>query len=197
MDNLNNINNLISKVNNVLSKSAQTQQQNNDVITKPYSQNEKIINNVDNNVNEILKTVNKSINDSITSNNALATLKTNYKNVLELYLTYLKKNEVLEEKIKKYEINTTTNDRKTFYEVQNYDILKYWYKIWWWIYFILVITLALGIFLTKSQYSFRYKFISLLLFILYPFVIDYIVLYLLKWLLQLQSFLPKNVYTTI
>jgi len=140
---------------------------------------------------------NKNITLATESNDTLGSLTKNYFHVLELYETYVEENAILGERIRSYGADLVTNDRKTFYEVQNYDILSSWFKIWRWIYFILLIVFTLGIFLTKSSYSYFAKISLLILFIIYPYTINYVVLYLLQMFVNIQSLLPKNVYTTL
>ena len=147
--------------------------------------------------NEIQSSFNENVNKAIELNDTLSSLTNNYQNVLELYNNYVEENGFLREKINYQKTDIITNDRKTYYEIQNYQILKSWYIIWRWIYFILLVVFGLGIFLTKSAYSFWAKLGLLALFGMYPYVIDYVVFYLLKAGASFISLLPKNVYTTL
>jgi hypothetical protein len=56
---------------------------------------------------------------------------------------------------------------------------------------------GIGILVSKSGYSIWAKLGFFALFALYPYFIDYVVLYLLKACANLISLLPKNVYTTL
>jgi len=160
-------------------------------------QRQNLLTDADNKANEILVSFNKDVARATEMNDTLSNLTKNSAHVTELYNNYLQENAILKEEIKLYASDMVTSDRKTYYETQNYDILKTWYIIWRWIYFLLVVTFAIGIFLTKSSYSLRTKIILLVLLFIYPYVIDYVVLYLLKWLMQIYSLLPKNVYTSL
>jgi hypothetical protein len=147
--------------------------------------------------NEIHASFNDNSANATELNDTLSTLTSNFQHVTELYQDYLKENAVLREKIKAFGNEVVTSDRKTYYETQNYDILKTWYYIWRWIYFILLVVFAVGIFLSKSGYSIWAKLGFFALFALYPYFIDYIVLYSLKAGANVIALLPKNVYTTL
>ena len=147
--------------------------------------------------NEIQVSFNENSAKAIELNDTLSSLTKNYQHVTELYQTYVEENAILGQKIQSYRTDVVTSDRKTYYENQNYDIIKTWYSIWRWIYFILLIVFGVGIFLSKSGYSIWAKLGLFALFALYPYVIDYVVLYLLKAGANLGSIIPKNVYTTL
>lgn len=147
--------------------------------------------------NEIQASFNENVNKAIELNDTLFSLTNNYQNVLELYYNYVEENAILKERIKYQKTDIVTNDRKTYYEIQNYEILKSWYVIWRWIYFILLIGFGIGILLTKSAYSIWAKLGLFALFALYPYFIDYVVFYLLKSGAGFISLLPKNIYTTL
>jgi len=147
--------------------------------------------------NEIHASFNDNSATATELNDTLSTLTSNFQHVTELYQDYLKENAVLREKIKAFGNEVVTSDRKTYYETQNYDILKTWYYIWRWIYFILLVVFAVGIFLSKSGYSIWAKLGFFALFALYPYFIDYVVFYSLKAGANVISLLPKNVYTTL
>lgn len=151
----------------------------------------------ENKTNELHVSFNEKINNAIEMNDTLSSLTKNYQNVLELYDNYVEENAILKQKLLNIKTDIVTSDRKTYYEVQNYDILKTWYIIWRWIYFILLVGFGIGIFLTKSAYSIWAKLGLFTLFALYPYFIDYVVLYSLKAGVNFSSLLPKNVYTTL
>jgi hypothetical protein len=147
--------------------------------------------------NKIHVKFNENSTNATELNDTLSSLTINFQHVTELYQDYLKENEILREKIRAFGNDVVTSDRKTYYETQNYDILKTWYYIWRWIYFILLVVFGIGIFLSKSGYSIWAKLGFFALFALYPYFIDYIVFYFLKAGINLISLLPKNVYTTL
>ena len=160
-------------------------------------QSKKLNEDAEKKANELHSRFNENSTTATELNDTLSSLTTNFQHVTELYQDYLKENAILREKIKAYGNDVVTSDRKTYYETQNYDILKTWYFIWRWIYFVLLIVFGVGIFLSKSGYSVWSKLVFFALFALYPYFIDYVVLYLLKAGANLISLMPRNVYTTL
>ena len=146
--------------------------------------------------NDILLAFNKNVTTATGLNEEFGTLAQNLANVTELYQRYVKENKALSSRIRSFNTDLVTSDRMTFYEKQNYDIIKGRYSVWFWIYIALVVVFALGIFLSKSTYTFVTKIIILLLLIIYPFVIDYISTYVLKGIYNASTLVPKNVYVS-
>lgn len=124
-------------------------------------------------------------------------LSSNYQHILELFNGYVKSNESLKGELNGVQKDIVTNDRKTYYEYEHFTSMKNWYYLFKWIYIILVFVFILGIFLVRNSYSLKYKIFLLVIFILYPFVIDFIVLYLIQLSLRLYSLLPTNIYTNL
>jgi hypothetical protein len=120
-----------------------------------------------------------------------------YTNTFDLYQKYLTDNSILQEQIDGINTDTVTSDRKSFYEGQGVDKLNNWYSFLKWIYIILLVVYAFGMILAESNYRFLTKFLILLAFIIYPFVIVYLVTFLYEGYLKISSLLPKNAYTTI
>jgi hypothetical protein len=158
---------------------------------------ERLVKEAEKKTNDMLVNFNQNVKKATQLNATLSSLTIDYEHILELYKNYLEENEILNNKIISFGTDLVTNDRKTYYEDQNYDILVGWYSIWRWIYFILLIVFALGIFLSKSSYSIWAKLGLLGVLILYPYFINYLVFYLLKIILNIQSLLPKNVYNSL
>lgn len=124
-------------------------------------------------------------------------LSSNYQHILELFNGYVKSNESLKGELNGVQKDIVTNDRKTYYEYEHFTSMKNWYYLFKWIYIILVFVFILGMFLVRNSYSLKYKIFLLVIFILYPFVIDFIVLYLIQLSLRLYSLLPTNIYTNL
>jgi hypothetical protein len=124
-------------------------------------------------------------------------LNTTYQNAFELYKKYLEENAKLQNEINEINTDTVTNDRKTYYESQGYNKLQSWYKLFKWIYIFLLIIYVIGLFLAGSRYSFISKIGILFALILYPFVINYVVMFVYNGLSRIYSLLPKNAYTTL
>ena len=120
----------------------------------------------------------------------------NSKNTFELYNRYLKENKNAETIIQDSHGDVLTNDRKTYYETQEYDSLDWWYNFFIGAYYIFVISFAVGLILFPNKLSLLRKIGLLILFVIYPFIIDYIVTFLMKIINNITKLLPKNVYRT-
>jgi len=124
--------------------------------------------------------------------NNIKSLIANLQNVTELYNNYIDENSELKEEIIQSGSDVGTNDRKTYYERQNLKFLLNWYNLWSWIYFILLIVFFIMIFTNKSKYSFYVKILIFLLFIIYKYVFDKILLHLIYSVRYVGTLLPKN-----
>lgn len=124
-------------------------------------------------------------------------LYTNYQNVDELYNKYLNENDKINKNIRNTKSDTITNDRKSYYEIQQYEILLQWYYIFRCIYVIFVIMFIISIMLIHNSYSFKYKIFILILFIIYPFVIMHVLNYFIQFIQHIYSLFPKNAYTKL
>ena len=115
--------------------------------------------------------------------------------VYETYSELNEKNGVVDDINKK----SVTNDRKSFYEAQEYDNLILWYSRFWWFYYILAIIASIIVLLSISPdiISFTQKCIIVVCIFLYPYVIRYILMPFI-WLYNfIYNFLPKNVYKNL
>lgn len=127
-------------------------------------------------------------------------LLVNFKNVVELYIKYKKENIALFKKLKDETSDLLTNERKTFYEDQGIDNLKFIYHyIILTIYIIFVI--AFGsfslMFPTSAFYNWKVKLFLFIAFIILPFVATYILDFIIGFFNFLYNLLPKNVRLTI
>ena len=89
------------------------------------------------------------------------------------------------------------NDRKTYYENQNYNILLDWYMFFSWIYWLLGIIFIISIFIVKNDLTVKTKIIYTVNIVLYFLLMKYIIIYILKLLVYLYNLLPKNVYNSM
>jgi hypothetical protein len=121
----------------------------------------------------------------------------NLTNVIELLNKYLKENKNLEKDINNISSDILTNDRKTYYEDQNIDKLKTFYKWMKYIYIFIVVVYLFCIFLIPPQISIKKEIFIFVLLVLYPFIIHPI-FRLLNWIYEkIMSIIPKNVYKTL
>ena len=102
-----------------------------------------------------------------------------------------------EDMIEENEDDIIMNDRKTYYENQNYDTLLDWYSFFSWIYWFIAIIFVLSLLLSKNEMTLQIKAIYIIGVILYFFTMKYILIYLFKLLFYLYNLLPKNVYTSL
>ena len=114
--------------------------------------------------------------------------------VNDVLLQILQNNKQLEISIDETGNDILTNDRKSYYEQENYASLEWWYKVWLYIYIILLVVFIIAIFVTNNQFSFMSKIGILILFIAYIFITKPIILFTISILRIIYSFLPKNVY---
>ena len=138
------------------------------------------------------------------ANNVLSSIKTydgllmNVKNVVDLFLKYKKENVELTKKIKEETNDILTNERKTYYQDQGIDNLKFYY-----FYFLVTIyvicVLAFGIFnfIYPSQMSFIKRMVIFILFIILPFLSTWILGKLIWIVYSIYGLLPKNLHKTL
>jgi hypothetical protein len=126
-----------------------------------------------------------------------SSLYTNYDYVNELYANYVSENAETRKHIGAINSDVVTSDRKTYYESQSYESLTKWYYIFRWIYILLLLAFFIGIFLADSDKSRTYKWVTFLLFVMYPIVIHVIISYIIKTWNQYYILLPKNVYKSL
>ena len=144
--------------------------------------------------------VNNLLNEIKELNNSYKTSYSSYKYLSKLDKKYNDEILGLEENMKKASITTgdvTTNDRKTYYEKQNYDNLLGWYKFYIWVYVLLFIVFIILLFITSTPVSITKKIIFIVFFVLYPFFITGLTLWGIRIFYNLTTLLPSNVYTKI
>jgi len=134
---------------------------------------------------------------AVNNNNNFSSIVDSSKYVDDVFLQITKNNMDLERNIINTDNDILTNDRKKYYEQENYDTLDWWYKLWLYIYILLLVVFAIAIFLANSQFSIMSKVGILILFIAYIFITKPIILWLFSVMRLLYSFLPKNVYLSL
>lgn len=129
-----------------------------------------------------------------TMNSYYNTQLINSKNTNELYEEYLKKNAALQKTIKNSHGDVLTNDRKTYYETEAIDTAKLWHKFLMICYYILLVSFVISIFVSNTEMSRVKQFIILIALVLYPFIIDAIVKWVLSNYTTLKEDASRNVY---
>ena len=141
---------------------------------------------------------NKESANILSSINSYSGLLVNLNNVSELLAKYKNENEKLSKQIKKESNDILTNERKTYYQDEGIENLKfYYYYFLVTIYFICLAAFGIFNFIYPSQFSFNMRiFIFVLLFIL-PFISTWILGKLIFLFYSAYEVLPKNVHTKL
>jgi hypothetical protein len=121
----------------------------------------------------------------------------NFNHVSDLYIKLVQENTKLELEVKNKYSDVLTNDRKTYYEDQSIDNLRFYHKIFMGLYIIILIVFVVSIFMFPSSLSKGVLFAIVLIFIIYPFVCNKIFLFLFDIYNSILGVLPKNVYKDI
>ena len=121
----------------------------------------------------------------------------NFSHVAELYKKLVKENHILELALKNRTSDVLTNDRKTYYEDQSIDSLRFYHTIILIIYLIFLIGFAVSIFVFPSASSRGSLIAILVFFIIYPFICVRIFQFLYHIKDIIMGVFPKNVYSDI
>lgn len=140
---------------------------------------------------------NNEVSSAETMNQYLNIALVNSSHTEELLDYYTKQNALLIKKLKDYRGDILTNDRKTYYETQELDRLKLWYKIWYRLYYILVFVFNLCWIFCESTITWQKKLVLSLLISFYPWYIDYILRSFYSFFMEIYKSLPKNVYNNL
>jgi hypothetical protein len=141
---------------------------------------------------EIFKQEEANLNIQIDSYDGLLL---NFRNVVDLFDTYKKENTKLFLDLKDETNDVLTNERKTFYEDQRIDGLKfYYYYILLAIYIICVICFAVFSLIYPSQSTLKMRVAILIALIILPYVSSWILGNIIYLVYKAYGLLPKNVY---
>ncbi len=119
----------------------------------------------------------------------------NFRNVLDLDKKYKRENKLLYKQLKTEASDVLTNERKTYYENQgNENLNNYYYYIFWIIYIVTVILLIIFSLIYPSQTSMNSKIVTIIFFIILPFISTWLLGKIIGLIYYLAGFIPKNVY---
>ena len=121
----------------------------------------------------------------------------NANNINDLYIKYGKENSDLMKEYTTEYSDIETNDRKTYYENQEIDILKNIYKVLITIYIIIVIVYCVLIFTHHSPYNWKIKLPILIFFIILPFISTKILSFIISIIYKIYNLFPKNIYNNL
>lgn len=145
----------------------------------------------------ITENFNNEVADANTMNSYLNTALINSENTKDLLDVYLEKNRILKLKLRDSHGDILTNDRKTYYETEAITRLNLWYKLFWYIYYLLVLILVIAFFVSPIHLTIIWKIIIATVFIFFPYYIGYIVAFITWVWNSFISRLPKNVYNNL
>jgi hypothetical protein len=140
---------------------------------------------------------NNEVSSALTMNTYLNTALTNSQYTEDLLNVYLEKNQELKLNLRNSHGDILTNDRKTYYETEALNTLNLWYRLFWYIYYLLVLMLIIAFVLSPSELTTIKKVIIGILFIFYPYYIDYIIKFIVGLWNSIVSRFPKNVYNNL
>jgi hypothetical protein len=119
----------------------------------------------------------------------------NFENVKDLYLKYKKENDMLMKQVKNTTNDVLTSERKTFYQDQQVDVLKfYYYYIILIIYCICVFCFLIFSFIYPSKTDWKIRLVSFIILILLPFISTWILGLCIYIVYFIYDLIPKNVY---
>jgi hypothetical protein len=119
----------------------------------------------------------------------------NLKNIFDLYLKYKEENINLFKKLKDETNDILTNDRKTYYQDQGIDNLKFYYHYFLLlIYIVAVLCYVVYNFMYPSQVSFIVRIIILGIMVLLPFISTWILGKIVGIVYDIYNWLPKNAH---
>jgi hypothetical protein len=121
----------------------------------------------------------------------------NYNHLVEYYASFYKQNIRLANKVKITLSDVQTNDRKTFYEDQNIERLKLFYKIIVFVYILCILVFVGCMILVPTSFTRKIQYISVLALIVYPFICYPILKFIIGLYHKIIAFLPKDVYKTL
>jgi hypothetical protein len=141
--------------------------------------------------NTFEKDSNKINNELLTYDN----LYIHFKNIIDLYKHYKKENIILAKELKENVNDVITNDRKTFYENQGIEYLKFIYHyIFIFIYILIIILYIIISFGLSSRLSLTIRISILISLIILPFLSSYLIELFIRLCLMIYYILPKNAY---
>ena len=134
----------------------------------------------------------------IFNTNTYSGLLLNLKNIFDLFLIYKEENIKLLKKIKEETNDILTNDRKTYYQDQGIDNLKFYYHYFFLlIYIIAILAYIIYNFMYPSHISILLRVLFLALMVLLPFISTWILEKIVGIIYDIYNWLPKNAHKEI
>ena len=115
-----------------------------------------------------------------------------------MFLIYKEENIKLLKKIKEETNDILTNDRKTYYQDQGIDNLKFYYHYFFLlIYIIAILAYIIYNFMYPSHISILLRVLFLALMVLLPFISTWILGKIISIIYDIYNWLPKNAHKEI
>ena len=131
----------------------------------------------------------------IFNTNTYSGLLLNLKNIFDLFLKYKEENIKLFKQLKDDTNDVLTNDRKTYYQDQGIDNLKFYYHYFFLlIYIITILAYIIYNFMYPSQISILLRILFLALMVLLPFISTWILGKIISIIYDIYNWLPKNAH---
>jgi len=138
---------------------------------------------------------NKDVKETNTQIDTYSGILVHFKNIVDLFLTYKKENIKLAKQLKEETNDVLTNERKTYYQDQQIDTLKYYYFYFLLtIYVIVVLCYVFFSLVYPSNTSILKRFGILIGLIILPFISSFILGSIIFIAYKVYNLLPKNVY---
>ena len=130
--------------------------------------------------------------------NTYSGLLLNLKNIFDLFLKYKEENIKLFKQLKDETNDVLTNDRKTYYQDQGIDNLKFYYHYFFLlIYIIAILAYIVYNFMYTSPFSILVRIVILVVMILLPFISTWILGKIIGIIYDIYNWLPKNAHKQI
>jgi hypothetical protein len=162
--------------------------------TEAYNewQEKELIKEVEKKAQEITRKFKEQIQAVNSANDMFETLAVNETNVNDLNLKYETELLFLKDHLNKRSSIVVTNDRKTYYELEDLDTSKWWHRTWFIIYTISALGLFASLFLVKNNLTMFKKIAIIVFLVLYPFLINRIMKWIIKLFQWIASFIPSS-----
>jgi len=151
----------------------------------------------DKNIKLLQTTFTNNLNSSKILSSTYNTLLANSNYANQIYINYLEENAKLQSRFQGNSDDVFTNDRKTYYEDQGIDSLKWWYNLFLSLYIVIVVSYVLFFFISSSNVSTLTRIFIFVLLVAYPFVSPHIVNFLIRFFYRISLFIPKNTYLNV
>jgi hypothetical protein len=145
-----------------------------------------------------IKNFNTDIKTLFTDIKTYAGLSTNLNNVLDLLTKYEFENKMLFKKLKEETNDIMTNQRKTYYQEEGINRLRFYYFYFLvTIYVIFVIAFAIVALKYSPADARKMRLFSIVLFLILPFISTWLLAKIVYFAYQVYEIMPKNIHKEV